>query len=214
MFSSSESHALEDFGWGIFFYVMANVIRFAMIFAMFPVLRMTGYGMTWRKAVVMAWGGLRGAVGLALALFVLLDEDITDTKFKQVVMLHMVRAGRAQTPVELLSVRNICRPGVRCIWVKSMLGGLEGIMATMKLLINGSLDSTGHDGDDDASNQRLPDPEAPPDAGHGVHCACQAALLGQCHAATGRDARHAAPVPQVACHRRIGHSQGLPHALN
>jgi len=33
-----------------------------------PILRHTGYGMSWQEGVVMTWGGLRGAVSLALAL--------------------------------------------------------------------------------------------------------------------------------------------------
>jgi sodium/hydrogen exchanger 10/11 len=33
-----------------------------------PILKHTGYGLTWREGTVMTWGGLRGAVGLALAL--------------------------------------------------------------------------------------------------------------------------------------------------
>jgi sodium/hydrogen exchanger 10/11 len=33
-----------------------------------------GYGFTWQTAVVVSWGGLRGAVGLALALQVYIDQ--------------------------------------------------------------------------------------------------------------------------------------------
>ena len=38
--------------------------------ALFPVLKRVGYSMTWKDVVVITWGGLRGAVGLALALVV------------------------------------------------------------------------------------------------------------------------------------------------
>lgn len=34
-----------------------------------------GYGFTWQTAVVVSWGGLRGAVGLALALQVYIDHE-------------------------------------------------------------------------------------------------------------------------------------------
>jgi len=34
----------------------------------FPLLQRLGYGMSWQGAVVASWGGLRGAVGLALAI--------------------------------------------------------------------------------------------------------------------------------------------------
>ena len=45
-----------------------------------PLLKRIGYGLTWRSATVMAWGGLRGAVGLALALTVSQNEAL-DTTF-------------------------------------------------------------------------------------------------------------------------------------
>ena len=38
-----------------------------------PVLAHMGYGLSWQNAVIVMWGGLRGAVGLALALQVALD---------------------------------------------------------------------------------------------------------------------------------------------
>lgn len=49
---------------------------------MYPILKMTGYSITWRKVLVMVWAGLRGAVGLALALFILLDNEISDAAFR------------------------------------------------------------------------------------------------------------------------------------
>jgi sodium/hydrogen exchanger 10/11 len=46
------------------------------------------YGFSWREAVVCTWGGLRGAIGLALALVVLHSEyirrDIREAIFFQV----------------------------------------------------------------------------------------------------------------------------------
>ena len=41
-----------------------------------PILRHTGYGMSWQEGVVMTWGGLRGAVSLALALQVAHHDTI------------------------------------------------------------------------------------------------------------------------------------------
>ena len=39
-----------------------------MIALFSPILRQTGYGLSWQEGIVMTWGGLRGAVGLMLAL--------------------------------------------------------------------------------------------------------------------------------------------------
>lgn len=41
-----------------------------------------GYGLSWQNAVVAAWGGLRGAVGLALALQVYIDHPPIGGKVK------------------------------------------------------------------------------------------------------------------------------------
>eukprot|EP00746_Dinoflagellata_sp_MGD_P084609 gnl/MRDRNA2_/MRDRNA2_33566_c0_seq1.p1 gnl/MRDRNA2_/MRDRNA2_33566_c0~~gnl/MRDRNA2_/MRDRNA2_33566_c0_seq1.p1 ORF type:complete len:632 (-),score=76.78 gnl/MRDRNA2_/MRDRNA2_33566_c0_seq1:723-2618(-) len=44
--------------------------RFVMMGCFFPVLSRLGYGLTWKNAAVASWGGLRGAVGMALAFVV------------------------------------------------------------------------------------------------------------------------------------------------
>lgn len=58
--------------WGLLFalYAFVILIRFAMLILFYPLLYFSGYGMDWRKMFVVGWGGLRGAVGLALALAV------------------------------------------------------------------------------------------------------------------------------------------------
>eukprot|EP00873_Tetraselmis_striata_P035094 jgi/Tetstr1/455358/TSEL_042192.t1 len=66
----------EAIGWGISIYVVCVVIRFISIAIHFPVLRLIGYGMTWQEAIVISWSGLRGAIGLALALLVSLDQAL------------------------------------------------------------------------------------------------------------------------------------------
>ena len=45
-----------------------------------PILMRIGYGLSWQNAVVAAWGGLRGAVGLALALQVYIDHPLVGGK--------------------------------------------------------------------------------------------------------------------------------------
>lgn len=48
-----------------------------LVIAIFsPILRHTGYGLSWQEGMVMTWGGLRGAVGLALALQVAHHDEI------------------------------------------------------------------------------------------------------------------------------------------
>ena len=81
----------------------------ATIIALFsPLLKRIGYGLTWRSATVMAWGGLRGAVGLALALTVAHNEDLDPTFMVQDKVMvpppptpspHGARAGGVRVPI-------------------------------------------------------------------------------------------------------------------
>ncbi len=63
-------------------YVGVNLIRTAVVFIFYPLMKRSGYGMTVRDAIILSWGGLRGALGLTLALMVSytlsIPEDIRD----------------------------------------------------------------------------------------------------------------------------------------
>ena len=54
-------------------YIGANFIRGVMVMGFFPLLSRIGYGLSWQSALVIVWGGLRGAVGLSLALIIYQD---------------------------------------------------------------------------------------------------------------------------------------------
>ena len=59
--------------WGFLFvlYVVLNIIRFINVLVCWPILKSKhGYGKKWdyKEMLVLVWGGLRGAVGLSLAL--------------------------------------------------------------------------------------------------------------------------------------------------
>jgi len=51
-------------------YVAIHLVRIVNIGALYPIMRKTGYGLPKKDAVVVWWGALRGAIGLALALVV------------------------------------------------------------------------------------------------------------------------------------------------
>jgi len=51
-------------------YVVLNVVRLFTLMLLWPILKNLGYGITWQEILVVAWSGLRGAVGLVLALLV------------------------------------------------------------------------------------------------------------------------------------------------
>lgn len=74
-----------DFSWGalgvlIFIYIALNLIRFAMIMLLYPVMKRLGYGLTKRESAILTRGGLRGALAMTLALMVsytpAIPEDI------------------------------------------------------------------------------------------------------------------------------------------
>ena len=57
-------------------YVLLHFIRFAMILLFWPILRKIGYGMSFKQVVLCSYAGLRGAVGLCLALIVTSSPDV------------------------------------------------------------------------------------------------------------------------------------------
>ena len=74
-----------DFSWSSFavlllIYVCLNLFRFAMIMLLYPIMKRMGYGLSKRESVILTWGGLRGALGMTLALMVsytpAIPEDI------------------------------------------------------------------------------------------------------------------------------------------
>lgn len=49
-------------------YVIIHLVRFTVVFFFYPFLRHSGYNLKVKEALIIVYGGLRGAVGLALAL--------------------------------------------------------------------------------------------------------------------------------------------------
>lgn len=65
-------------------YIGVNLIRTLMIFLFYPLMSRLGYGLSIREAVILSWGGLRGALGLTLALMVSYALPIPEEVRKQV----------------------------------------------------------------------------------------------------------------------------------
>jgi hypothetical protein len=57
----------------LFFFVLMNICRLLMCLTFLPILRANGYGVTMKEFIVLVYGGLRGALGLCLALLVAVD---------------------------------------------------------------------------------------------------------------------------------------------
>lgn len=67
-----------DYGRALLLWLMLMVVRLLMLTILSPLLTRTGNGFGPRRALVFTWGGLRGAVALALALDLHMEEDLDD----------------------------------------------------------------------------------------------------------------------------------------
>jgi NhaP-type Na+/H+ or K+/H+ antiporter len=79
LFANEGGHlGWSDLGLLIMLYVMILIIRAVTVALLWPFLTRIGYGMTVPNASVLVYGGLRGAIGLALGLLVELEDDIDE----------------------------------------------------------------------------------------------------------------------------------------
>ena len=81
------SFSWHDFRILLIVYVGINIIRYIMIYCFFPVMRKMRYGFSFRETVVLGWGGLRGAVGLTLALVVFYTKSVPEPIRQQTLFL-------------------------------------------------------------------------------------------------------------------------------
>ena len=73
--SSCQSHSTTEFGpghfiWMVAFFCIMLLVRGVMIVLCYPVLKNLGYGTSPKDSAFMVWAGLRGAVGISLAILV------------------------------------------------------------------------------------------------------------------------------------------------
>lgn len=71
-----EHIGLVDYGYLLLLYVVSTIIRAFMIVVFWWPLNMAGTHVSWEEVIVMTWSGLRGAVGLAMAIVVDLEPNI------------------------------------------------------------------------------------------------------------------------------------------
>jgi len=68
-------------------YVILHFIRFFVILMFWPLLRRIGYGMSFKQVILCSYAGLRGAVGLSLALMVAASDKVP-RYIQDVILLH------------------------------------------------------------------------------------------------------------------------------
>ncbi len=57
----------------LIFWFLMIIARVIMVFTFYPALKNIGYGVTLKEMIILIYGGLRGALGLCLSLFVAVD---------------------------------------------------------------------------------------------------------------------------------------------
>lgn len=102
----------KDWGYLVILWVLLNVIRFALVFVFYPLLSRIGLKSNMAEATFLSFGGLRGAVGIALALAL---------------------------EAEAYHATNLAGYGQEFIEWTTTLFGMVGGVAFFTLIINGSL---------------------------------------------------------------------------
>ena len=62
--------------------------RVLMVLTFYPLLKRFGYGLNKKELIVLIYGGLRGALGMCLSLFVGVDEDLR-VRFRELTVFYM-----------------------------------------------------------------------------------------------------------------------------
>lgn len=84
-----DSDIIQDTPYLILIYLLCNVVRFVVTFGLgYTVLIHTGFRTRWQELTVMSYAGLRGAVGLALALIINHEPSIDEPTRKRF-LFHM-----------------------------------------------------------------------------------------------------------------------------
>ena len=90
-------------------YVGLQVIRLIAIGSLWPILTKIGYSISWKSILVMTWGGLRGAVGLALALIVSQDPRIVSPTLGSKFLFHTAGIVLMSLLINATSIKYLLR---------------------------------------------------------------------------------------------------------
>jgi len=88
LFNHDSSITTADWIKMLIFWVLMIIARAMMVFIFWPIIKKHGYGLSPKEFIVLVWGGLRGALGLALALMVGFD-DLLPSRMRDLVVFYM-----------------------------------------------------------------------------------------------------------------------------
>ena len=83
-----ENITLRDWISLLIFYILMMLMRAVMVLIFLPLIRTYGYGLNKKEFIVLVYGGLRGALGLTLALMVYVDETL-DQRLRELTIFYM-----------------------------------------------------------------------------------------------------------------------------
>ena len=78
-----------DFIKAALFYLFVMLVRLIVLFIQYPIMNQVGYRISWKEVLVLAYGGLRGSVALALGMIIILDEE-KERKFRSIALLFII----------------------------------------------------------------------------------------------------------------------------
>ena len=78
----------DDYTKSLIFYLFMNLSRYVMINLLLPLINKSGYPLNWKDVIVLSYGGVRGSLGLALALIIYRDDGYND-RFKDIVLFFV-----------------------------------------------------------------------------------------------------------------------------
>jgi len=82
-------HTYEDTYYKLLLlYLLMMVSRFLSIMVVYNILNKHGYGFTFNDALVLTYGGIRGAIGISFSL-IISHDSFFDHKFKHILLLHI-----------------------------------------------------------------------------------------------------------------------------
>lgn len=70
------------------FWILMIFSRVIMVLTFYPLLARFGYGLTRKELIVLIYGGLRGALGMCLSLFVAVDDSLR-LRFRELTVFYM-----------------------------------------------------------------------------------------------------------------------------